>query len=60
MDLVHPRKCRPGHHGSNRTAPVFDDIVADIIGTKAAVQPRINACGNTANAAKETVRNVTQ
>jgi hypothetical protein len=31
MDLVHPRKCRPGHHGSNRTPPVFDDIVANIV-----------------------------
>eukprot|EP01035_Chromulina_nebulosa_P011077 gene11076-14822_t len=56
MDLVNPRKCRTGHHGSNRTLPVFDDIVAHIVRTKAAVQPCINTRGNTANAAKETVR----
>ena len=60
MDLVHPRKCRAGHNGSNRTPPVFDDIVAHIVRTKAAVQPCINTRGNTANAAKEPVRNVTQ
>jgi hypothetical protein len=60
MDLVHPRKCRPGHYSRNRTPPVFDDIVAHIVGTKAAVQPCINACGNATNAAKEPVRNVTQ
>jgi hypothetical protein len=31
MDLVHPRKCSAGHNGSNRTPPVFDDIVAHIV-----------------------------
>jgi hypothetical protein len=60
MYLIYTCKRGTGHDCRDRAPPVFDDVISDIIGTKAAVQACINAGGNTANTAKETVRNITQ
>jgi hypothetical protein len=60
MDLIYTCKASTGHDSGDCAPPVFNDVIADIIGTKAAVQACINAGGHTANTAKETVRNITQ
>jgi hypothetical protein len=60
MYLIYTRKRGTGHYLGNRAAAVFDNVVAEIVRSKAAVQACINAGGNTANTAKETVRNITQ